>query len=397
MKRLSLISLLISSFAFAQAELPPSSGGGSGVTLGNFGSAPTAKGATLSAGELVLQPASDVHPGAMSTGDQDFSGFKYFTGGAAATDFYAQTIFSPILDADQGFSIVSVPLTLRGFPEATTGGFTNVIIDNTGATLHTNSKMLALQNFGTEKIAWMHDGTALPTTDNAINLGSASKRFAGAFVTTLNTGAITAPASTGMVLTSAVADSGSNIGFIMNTGALTGSTALLSIRNNSTEHVYLSRAGAFRIMQTTGSISAPFFGDAQGVARVTPNIFAANDGTDYRGRAADGATAVSHKFGNTVALTTAGALIGGFYNDASALTTLKFSIDKDGSTQSAAATLQTCALGIEGKISRNAATGGTTGVRTSACMCTSDGAGTPAYAWMHLTTGTVGTTTTCAP
>lgn len=36
-----------------------------------------------------------------------------------------------------------------------------------------------------------------------------------------------------------------------------------------------------------------------------------------------------------------------------------------------------------------------TGARTRACLCTSDGGGTPTYAWQNLATGTVGTSTTC--
>ena len=67
----------------------------------------------------------------------------------------------------------------------------------------------------------------------------------------------------------------------------------------------------------------------------------------------------------------------------------------DGSISQAAATLQTCASGIEGTITRDAASGGTTGHRTRRCWCTSDGGGTPAYAWVNAVTGTVGTTTTC--
>ncbi len=170
-----------------------------------------------------------------------------------------------------------------------------------------------------------------PNSDDALSVGTAAKRFANGHFTTVNTGALTAPASTGVVFTSAVADSGSNVAFIMNSGALAGgSTALLSVRNNGTEHMWLSRAGAFRIMQSTGSVSAPFFGDGSGVARITCNTFQANDGTDYKGRAADGASAVNHKFGGTVALTNASAKIAAFYADAGTFTTIRASIDKDG-------------------------------------------------------------------
>jgi hypothetical protein len=61
--------------------------------------------------------------------------------------------------------------------------------------------------------------------------------------------------------------------------------------------------------------------------------------------------------------------------------------------------LGTCGSGLEGWIYRNA--GGTSGARTKLCLCTSDGAGTPAYAWKNITTvfaseaASIGTTTTC--
>lgn len=54
-----------------------------------------------------------------------------------------------------------------------------------------------------------------------------------------------------------------------------------------------------------------------------------------------------------------------------------------------------CSAGNEGKIRRDSAGGGTTGHRTKICLCTSDGAGTPAYAWQNIISGTVGTTTAC--
>lgn len=56
-----------------------------------------------------------------------------------------------------------------------------------------------------------------------------------------------------------------------------------------------------------------------------------------------------------------------------------------------------CSAGNEGKIRRDTAAGGTSGARTRICLCTSDGAGTPAYAWQNIVSGTVGTTTACNP
>jgi hypothetical protein len=59
--------------------------------------------------------------------------------------------------------------------------------------------------------------------------------------------------------------------------------------------------------------------------------------------------------------------------------------------------LPTCNAALEGLSLVDAASGGTSGARTRRCLCTSDGAGSPAYAWQNLATGTVDTSTTCAP
>lgn len=58
-------------------------------------------------------------------------------------------------------------------------------------------------------------------------------------------------------------------------------------------------------------------------------------------------------------------------------------------------TLETCAAGIEWQMRADAASGVSTGHRSRVCLCTSDGAGSPAYAWENITSGTIGTTTTC--
>jgi hypothetical protein len=64
-------------------------------------------------------------------------------------------------------------------------------------------------------------------------------------------------------------------------------------------------------------------------------------------------------------------------------------------SDSTAAALGTCTAALENTIKRDYASGGSTGDTTRLCLCVSDGAGTPAYAWQNLTTGTVGTSTTC--
>lgn len=60
-------------------------------------------------------------------------------------------------------------------------------------------------------------------------------------------------------------------------------------------------------------------------------------------------------------------------------------------------TLPTCAAGLEWTLVSDAASGVSTGARSRMCMCTSDGAGTPAYAWQNIVTANIGNTTTCPP
>ena len=60
-------------------------------------------------------------------------------------------------------------------------------------------------------------------------------------------------------------------------------------------------------------------------------------------------------------------------------------------------TLISCDATKEGLMSADGASGGTnTTHRSRLCYCTSDGAASPTYAWRNMTSGTVGTTTTCS-
>ncbi len=82
-----------STFALASSFTGTSSGANTGdITLGAFGSAPDAKGFSLSGQVLTLQPADATHPGAVTideqtlAGDKTFSGFGTFGGGLAVND-----------------------------------------------------------------------------------------------------------------------------------------------------------------------------------------------------------------------------------------------------------------------------------------------------------------------
>lgn len=56
------------------------------VTLGAFGSAPDAKGATISGQVITLQPADGTHPGLLTTGTQTIAGAKTFSNTITASD-----------------------------------------------------------------------------------------------------------------------------------------------------------------------------------------------------------------------------------------------------------------------------------------------------------------------
>lgn len=150
---------------------------------------------------------------------------------------------------------------------------------------------------------------------------------------------------------------------------------------------YLYSDGAAIITPTT--LYAPTFGAVAGTSALV------------RGAIADGATAVAVRVGSVNTLTTEGAQVVAFCADSpSACATKVAYIDKHGSIAiRTSPTLATCAAGLEGQITRQ--TGGTSGTRTRLCCCTSDGAGTPAYAWKNITTvfaseaASIGTTTTC--
>jgi hypothetical protein len=70
-------------------------------------------------------------------------------------------------------------------------------------------------------------------------------------------------------------------------------------------------------------------------------------------------------------------------------------ISIEGGVRNVAAALGTCSAGTEWTIKADTASGVSTGARSRSCLCTSDGAGSPAYAWQNVVTGNLGTTTTC--
>lgn len=68
----------------------------------------------------------------------------------------------------------------------------------------------------------------------------------------------------------------------------------------------------------------------------------------------------------------------------------------EGGARHVAQALGTCNAGLEWATRADAASGVSTGARSRLCLCTSDGAGSPAYEWRNIgCPNTSGTTTTC--
>lgn len=235
----------------------------------------------------------------------------------------------------------------------------------------------------------------LPETDNAVTLGSSAKRWSNTFATTLTSGALTAPASTGLTLTSNVSDSVSAVGVSFAIPALaTAGARLFELKEDGADRFYVDATGHI----LPGATSTYALGNG---SAVWSDVWAANvRGTAFLNISA----AASFQLTSS---RTAGASNYAFYmNTTNSWTsgqllriansgTEKFTVYYDGSFVSAAATLQTCAAATEGLIARDAAAGGSSGSRTRICICTSDGAATPAYAWQNVGSGSLGNATTC--
>lgn len=222
----------------------------------------------------------------------------------------------------------------------------------------------------TSTVASGSNGFALSTTGARLDLGAGSSDWLRSDGTNIEAGT---------ALESTVA-SGSTA-FTMLTGAKlcfdTAGAQCFSIQNTD----QLSWSGTGRLVMPnvyTGLVVSN--GSFSGQMGIT-------------GMSSNGASAIGVNLSNFNALSTAGSKLVSVLNSS----TEKAHIDRNGSIWIASATLDTCAAGIEGKMSRDTASGGTTGNRTTMCLCTSNGAGTPSYAWQNMVTGTVGSTTGCPP
>ncbi len=173
------------------------------------------------------------------------------------------------------------------------------------------------------------------------------------------------------------------VGSLISAGAVSGTTGTFTG----------AVSGASFATTGNGSVTATGSGTLSG-GSVASNTMGSlvNATLTLSGWVADGATAIAVKTKARTSLTTAGAQIEAWYSDDG--TTKKAAIDKDGSYLFVGnPTLQTCAAGLEGTVSRDVLSGVATGKRTKLCLCTSDGSSV--YVWQNLATGTLGTTTAC--
>lgn len=360
------------------------------ITLGSVGSSPATEGASLSGQVLTLQPADATHGGVLSTGTQTIAGAKTWSGAAT---------FSSTVGASNLSGTNTGDITL---------GAVGASANANGASL--SSQVLTLQpasasfpgvmTTGTQTVAgaktWSGAAVFSSTSDFQGNLSNSTG--------TLTLGDAVAVTST-LDLQGVVSNSAGNLTLtdVVDITGATGVTGALTVTGNiltGTHNTYdLGVTGTrFKDGYFQGTVTAAN-GFNAGSATVTATNYISNAGNttlSLRGTATDGASALAIKLGNNATLSTAGAKMVSFQNNG----TEKAFVDLNGSIAMVTSpTLQTCASALEGLMTRGA--GGTSGARTKICLCTSDGAGSPAYAWKNISdifaldASSVGTTTTC--
>lgn len=169
--RAALLLALLPALALAQPSPGGGGAGGGGASfkLGNVGSSPNAKAATLISGTLRLQPASATQPGVVTTGSQTFEGAKSFN---ALALFYGAGLEGSIASMQffQNPVTTSGPI-LRNLAASGAAGAvlgtksdTNVTYTTSGDNIH------CFYNAGVLKACVNKDGTFV---GNAVSLNSA--------------------------------------------------------------------------------------------------------------------------------------------------------------------------------------------------------------------------------
>ncbi len=182
--------------ADAQA-LPPSgsSSGGSGsntgdVTLGSFGSSPSATGASLSSQILTLQPADATHPGLVSAAAQTFGGIKAADGlqtvGATSGMTGTNNTFLGSLDSTHGalwiLPTATAPTTTNAAIQRATGEYTRLYGESgTGVSFYTGTTLRAYIDSSAVHVATVEStiasgsyGFKLLTDGSRLDIGTGS-------------------------------------------------------------------------------------------------------------------------------------------------------------------------------------------------------------------------------
>jgi hypothetical protein len=245
-----------------------------------------------------------------------------------------------------------------------------------------------------------------PSSDSAIDLGTTALRFRRLYLVSLRdsadqdriTGINATAQSTNYFGT--VADSGSNAAHKFgNTASLTSTRRIMEWHNDSamgTAEAYIDASGGWNGATISGTLldlSNAAIGLRMGTTGSAMTMTGSTTtGITLTGKAANGATARGLIVNANTALSDDSSGLLDLRNNA----TTKYLVDEDGSRLGTRVTLKTCAAAYEGMVSLDVASGSTTtSKRTKFCLCTSDGAASPAYAWQNLATGTLGNTTTC--
>lgn len=239
------------------------------ITLAAFGSTPDAKGATLTAGALALQPADGTHPGAVSTGVQSFGGNKTFTGTVAASNLSGTNTGDITLasvgssPANAGASLAAQVLTLQP-ADATHGGVVSTTTQTmAGAKTFSspvtisdqtaNQNALVVSNDNRLKMSSNAGGYIAATSGGLVYVGSGFDAGSNVRIGSGSYYGIQG-SSTLLRVLGFMADGASAVGVCLDTSpSYTNAAAkLVSVRNADAEKAFIDKDGNLEISGSNG-------------------------------------------------------------------------------------------------------------------------------------------------
>lgn len=249
-------------------------GGGSGLTVGTFGSSPNSGGASISGKTLTLQPASSTQPGGITTSTQSFGGGKTVVGNADEIQLVVKgngTQTGNVLEVQNSAGAVQVGISKTGSIRAS-----EIFAFGQGDITLTNCRMY--NNLGTYTIDWqnaqLRDASVaqLSWSSSGVNLPqlTASKALAldgSKNITTYNY----VPASAGDIgetsfsLSNNQAVAANVTGFAFANGTVRSFQALVSVYINATSSLFESFTLQGIQRGSDWQMSATAVGDTSGV------------------------------------------------------------------------------------------------------------------------------------